>query len=277
MIEISQADFGVMIEQLFDENNIRFDMLCSIAYKTLHSTVEHWCVNDPYLCGMKYEDDIMQEIYIRLIKTCKSSFLLRNGAGGEINNDPKGFKNWLFKVALNIKRDFSKAVRRRSLKETGLVDGEKDSAPGDDGTLPVDPSEKCELLKNAVEIVLNSDSSVYKVLTWLAQCLFVVQFDVTKIQSNSMIIDFFETKTLHEMYNMILDASKDIPWLVISAKQQQKIEAKLNEPWTDDRYCGQVKFNEFFMKKGGKATISDWVNRTNNLIKRVVRDGSSDS
>lgn len=118
-----------MVEQLLDENGEKFDMLCSIADRTLRSTVAHWCANDPALCGRQMENDVMQEIYIRLIKTCKSTFLLRNGVNGEINNDLDGFKSWLFKVALNIKRDYSNATRNRSFKERGFADGEEEVSP----------------------------------------------------------------------------------------------------------------------------------------------------
>lgn len=276
MGEISRDEFNIMIEQLMDESNVKFDMLCSIADKILRSTVVHWCANDPSLCGKQLEDDIMQEIYIRLIKTCKSSFLLRNGVDGEINNVPDGFKSWLFKVALNIKRDYANAVRNRGFKERGFTDGEEETFAADSDSAEY-TEERCELLKAAFEIVLNSDNKVYKVLTWIAQCLFVLEFDITKIQSNGMIIDRFSTKTLREMYMIVLDSSKRIPWIVISARQQSKIEAQLAKPWTDGRVYGQVRYDEFFMKKGGKATISDWVNRMNNLVKRVVRDEASNS
>lgn len=264
-----------MIEQLLDESNVKFDMLCSIADKILRSTVVHWCANDPSLCGKQLEDDIMQEIYIRLIKTCKSSFLLRNGVDGELNTDPDGFKSWLFKVALNIKRDYSNAVRNRGFKERGFADGEEEIF-FDDESAEIS-EERCELLKVAFEIVLNSDNQVYKVLTWIAQCLFVLEFDITKIQSNGIIVDCFAAKTLREMYVIILESSKRIPWIAINANQRSKIEAQLEKPWTDGRMYGQVRYHEFFMKKGGKATISDWANRMNNLVKRVVRDEASNS
>lgn len=275
--KISKEEFNEMVDQLLNDNEVKFDALCSIAERTLRSTVVHWCVNDPYLCGKQLEDDIMQEIYIRLIKTCKSSFLLRNGVDGEINNDPEGFKSWLFKVAINIKRDFASSTRNLNFKEREFADGEEEKISDDTLELSENSEERNELLKAAFGIVLNSDSQIYKILTWIAQCLFILKFDITKIQSNGMIVEQFEDKTLREMYQLILDASKTIPWVVISTKQCDKIEAQLSDLWIDGRMYGQVKYSEFFMKKGGKATISDWVNRMNNMIKRVVRNESSNN
>ena len=76
MSVISEEEFNVIVEQLMDESDVKFNMLCSIADKTLRPTVAHRCTNDPSLYGKQLEDDIMQEIHIRLIKTCKSSFFI---------------------------------------------------------------------------------------------------------------------------------------------------------------------------------------------------------
>jgi len=35
----------------------------------------------------------------------------------------------------------------------------------------------------------------------------------------------------------------------------------------DDILLGEVRYGEFFMSKGDKQTISDWVNRIDNMIK----------
>lgn len=277
MSGISGEEFNIMIEQLLDENEVKFDMLSSIADRTLRPTVVHWCANDPSLCGKQLEEDIMQEIHIRLIKTCKSSFLLRNGVDGEVNNNPDGFKSWLFKVALNIKRDFANSARIHSFKEREFADWEEENISDDTLDLSENLEEKYELLKVAFDIVLSSDSQIYKVLTWIAQFLFILNFNVTKIQSNRMIVESFAAKTLCEMYQMLQESSKTIPWITITEKQHEKIKGQLSKPGTDGRRFGQMKYNEFFMKKGGKASISDWVNRMNNLVKRVIGDETSDN
>lgn len=273
----SKEEFDIMLEQLLDKNHASFDMLCSIAEKTLRSTVTRWCASDEALRGRRYEDDIMQEIQLRLIKTCKSSFLLRNGVDGPINDDPDGFKSWIFKVALNIKRDFSNSIRKVNGNVRSFEDGEENCI-ADDGDDSLRISEKhIELLTVAFSIVIDSDSNVYKILTWIAQCLFMLELDITKIQSNDLIIKTFENKTLGEMYQMVTDYSHNIPWLVISEEQRKKIDCQLSKTLDDDRKFYDIKYNECFMKKGDKATISDWINRMNNLVKRVIDNESSNS
>ncbi len=66
-----------MVKELLCDEKTSFSMLCHIAEKTLKPSVIAWCREDECLCGRGYENDIMQEICIRLIKTTVSSFLVR--------------------------------------------------------------------------------------------------------------------------------------------------------------------------------------------------------
>jgi hypothetical protein len=203
----------------------------------------------------------MQEIHLRLIKTTVSYFLLR-AEDGSVNMDREGFEAWMFRVAQNIKRDFANRIRRIRMKTTDLVDiGEEPLEEGPD---------RLEELARAFHIVLDADVQVYKVLTWVAQCLFIVELDVTKIRSNELIITTFGEKTLAEMRDMLVAATQGVRWMKIRPEQLDRIDRSLQAPYDDERCYGQVPYREFFMKKGGKATISDWVNRMNSMIKRVI-------
>ena len=274
--DFSKEEFDIMLEQLLDENQASFDMLCAIAERTLRPSVRHWCANDSRLRSKHFEDDVMQAIHLRLIQTTKSTFLLRNGVDGPVNNDPEGFRKWIFMVAHNITRSFAKSVGRIDGNETPLEDDENTDIPDkSDDALEI-RERNTELLSAAFSIVLDSDSGVYKVLTWIAQCVFMVKLDITKIHSNDLIVKTFENKSLGEMYRMVTEFSRNIPWMVIDEKHQEKIEDQLAKPWDEDRRYYDVKYGEFFMKKGGKATISDWVNRMNNLVRRVMDHEASD-
>ncbi|MBQ9914678.1 MAG: hypothetical protein IJO50_00900, partial [Clostridia bacterium] len=105
-------EFDLMVEELLYCEPISFRMLCNIADKTLRNKVKHWCLLDDALRSRGYEDDIMQEICIRLMKTTVTYFLLKDGADGPVNYDPKGFKYWLTTVGENIKRDFANKIRK---------------------------------------------------------------------------------------------------------------------------------------------------------------------
>ncbi|MBE6974073.1 MAG: hypothetical protein E7436_01085 [Ruminococcaceae bacterium] len=258
---VSEQEFHIMVDELLYREEVSFTMLCSIAEGVLRPSVRRWCAADDTLRGKNYEEDIMQEIHLRLIKTTVSHFLLRE-EDGSVNMDPAGFEAWMFRVARNIKKDFANRVRRISLKTTDLVEIGQEPAE--------DNPDRLEDLARAFRIVLDADVQVYKVLTWVAQSLFIVELDVTRIRSNELIIDTFGEKTLFEMRDMLVTAARGIRWMEIRPEQLDKIDRALRAPYDEERCYGQVTYREFFMKKGGKATISDWVNRMNGMIKRVM-------
>ena len=72
----SKEEFRIMVDQLLYQEKPSFDMLCMMAEKTLRPTVIHWCQMDDCLRGGGYEDDILQEIYMRLINTTVDYFCL---------------------------------------------------------------------------------------------------------------------------------------------------------------------------------------------------------
>ena len=185
-----------------------------------------------------------------------------------MNNDPKGFKSWIITVADNLKRDFANKVRNVDFKTENIDDSKFEPTSIQDDM----DEERKQQLRQAFNIVLSADVNVYKVLTWIAQFIFVIDCDVTKIQSNEKIIEIFEQKTLFEMYDMLRALSKHIDWIEISPEQNKKIISELNKPWNAEHVYGEIEYKEFFMKvngkKSGKKSISDWMNRMNNMLRK---------
>lgn len=269
MRPFTDEEFEIMISEMTDSAHPSSDMLCSIAEKTLRSKVRYWCSTDFVLRGRGMEDDIMQDIFIRLIKTTVTHFLVRKDRNGEVNRNPDEFKSWIFKVAERIKIDTANALRNRDYKARGFEDGEEEQIPDE----PYDDDEQSyqhETLAEAFKIVLESDARIYKILTWFAQSLFIIEFDVTKIQSNDAIITAFSEKTLFEMKDILLGFADKIDWIVIAPEQIEKINRALNAEFKN-KLIGEIKYKDFFMKKGGKASISDWVNRMNRLIESRMK------
>ncbi len=262
-----------MVDELLCCEPRRFDMLCHIAEKTLKSSVARWCRTEECLRGRDYESDIMQEIQLRLIKTTVSKFLLRQGLDGPVNNDPEGFEDWLFVVAKNQKRDFANKIRSIDFNTTELDGTEAEECTEE--MYDVDEQERIDKLKGAFAAVLAADVGVYKILTWIAQFVFILDNDITKIQSNELIVRTFENKTLYEMYDMIITASQSIPWIEISADQHEKIMSALRKTHDDGVLYGEIRYKEFFMKSNGavsgKKSISDWVNRLNSMINKKTQ------
>lgn len=270
-------EFEIMVQELLYRDPVSFDALCQIADKTLRPSVINWCKTEDCLRGRGYEDDIMQEIHLRLIKTTVDYFLLREGVEGPYNNNPEGFEDWMFRVADNLKRDFANKVRNRDFKTEDIDDLSIISTPDDSD---YDTEDRIDRLKEAFSIVISANVNIYKVLTWLAQSIFILDANVTKIKSNELIINAFENKTLFEMYDMLLTASKRIPWIVISKMQNDRILEALRKKRSGDVSYGETKYKEFFMKHNGevsgKKSISDWMNRMNDTIRKET-DPQSDT
>lgn len=268
-LNFTKEEFEVLVYELLYKKPASFDMLCNIAEKSLRGSVNYWFSTDALLKGCGLEDDLMQEIKIRLIKTTVSSFMLKNGVDAPFNNDPEGFGKWMYVVALNVKRDYFNAKREEYFHTVDIAD-----YPDLSSEMYEDDAEtKREELVQAFSIVLDSNVSIYKILTWIAQFVFYFNYDITRIQSNRKMVEEFEHKTLYEMFFMIINASVKIRWLVFTTEQKQKILEELRKKYDENTVYGDVKYCEFFMKnkdgeKSGSKSISDWVNRMDNIIRR---------
>lgn len=265
----TQEEFDTMVNQLLVEEPVSYDMLCMIADKVLRPTVIYWCKNEDSLRGRDCENDIMQDIYLRLIKKTIGYFLLRSDMDDQVNLDPEGFEDWLFRVARNIKRDHARKNRSHDIKNTELDGSETAEMTSDWTGIGED---RVERLRAAFDVVISADVSVYKTLTWLAQSLLVLYLDITKIRANEQILEKYSHRTLNEMYDSLRQISGQIPWMHISENQHRKIRAALDAPWEKDMTFGQLPYRTFFMKyrgeESGKKSISDWVNRLNAIIRR---------
>ena len=272
MMRFTRDEFDVMVYELLNKEPISFDMLCQIIEKTLRPSVVNWCKNEACFRGREYENDIMQEIHLRLMKTTVDYFLLRDGVEGSYNDNPEGFEDWIFFVAKNIERDFANKIRNRDFTTEDIDNPTIGEIPSND--YEDDTEENIDRLKQAFSIVLSSNVGIYKVLTWIAQFIFILGLDVSKIKSNELIITAFANKTLCDMYKMILTASDKIPWIVITREQNEKILEALRKKRNGNVSYGETKYKEFFMKHNGevsgKKSISDWMNRMNDMIKRRV-------
>ena len=73
---ITQEEFDVMEDELLHQKQTRYDMLCKIARKFLTRKVKSWCKNTVGLKGVE-PDDVMQSIYLHLIKVTVDKFFLK--------------------------------------------------------------------------------------------------------------------------------------------------------------------------------------------------------
>lgn len=263
----SVEEFDKMYQEIMRNEQPCFDTLVYISQKSLYRIICKWCYTDSALRGRQYEDDIMQLIHIRLIKNCVKGFFMKKADG---NYDPDGFDTWMKTVATNIFIDFAKKIKSEPLIDT--EDGGETKGGNPPPVVIIDASEyTIKRLNEAFKIVVESDSKVHIVLTWLAQMLIIASTDMNKIDANLVIEKVISPLTLDDMFLLILKTAKIVPWLQLEQSQIDRIKLRLNEKGNDNYRLGDYKYESFYMKKGPKASISDWVNRMNSQIEKKLK------
>lgn len=271
---ITEKEFDKIIDEVIYQKPPRYDTLLEVARRILYPTVKRWCYNDLSLRRHQELDDVMSEICIRIMTTCVTCFFLRDDLpdGETLNRDRVGLVKWMFVVARHKKCDIAHDLRSVDLRSTSIDDRELRSLEAPDPELE---RERIKRLSKAFSIVLDSDASIYKVLTWLAVILFMIHLDMTKIDSTSKIVEEFSDKPLNELWSVILGYSEEIEWVRITKSQRARIESALKKRNKDGRTFGETPFRNFFMKKGGKGSVSDWMNRINTHVRAEIKDGTS--
>ena len=261
----TEEEFKTIFHEIVVDRPSCYDTMLMIAERMLEGSVRKWCNEDPYLNNDYHIHEIMQLIRIRLYKKCVTGFFLRNG---EPNYDPDGFKNWIFTVALNVKRDYAKKVKQLAFKEgNGSEDFEPvDPTGGDDSLLISD--EKIEKLNRSFSIVIGHHSKVHIILTWLATMLLIAVHGFSKIKATDVLIRAFDSMTLDAMLNLIFRYIFAIPWMQQDESSLSSLKERLNKTDKNGVRLGDKKYHDFYMKKGAKASVSDWVYRMNQIVEK---------
>lgn len=252
----SVEEFKILQDELTGEVK-RHDMLIKLARKTLLGAVYNWCRQYPTLKGCGYEEDIMQNICLRLIKYCGYDFKFKTD---DLEQNSREFKSWLFAVAINEFTDFKKKKDRIYFNESEMF--ENSSEPTHETVLTFIENER---LLNAFETVITSSSKAYIIITWLAAMIFIATENIGRIQANKILFDRFTQMTLDEMYDFV--EKKLIKMMIIPPDSDimKSLKNKLDDKKNGQR-TGNMKYGDFYMKKGGISSISDWINRMNNYI-----------
>lgn len=274
-MRFSEQDFDTMLCELFSKPAV-FDMLYRITRIELEPSIKKLVSGSYYLRVFYSAEDLLQDVCAKVIQKALTRFFLKNGPNGEVNRDATGFCAWLHTVAKNEGLD-----RIKKIKETQGLDKSNDFTNGsipDIRSAKRVPENTKEDLQNAFDIILSSKNiSIYKSLTWLAQSIFLLTYDISRIEANSLLLTEFENKTLFQLYESIVRNAVYLPWLTLTDTQKDIINRALNEPYDEKRVYGEVTYYEFFMSKGGKASISDWINRLDTKIRgRLSKNGTSD-
>ena len=257
----SDEEFESIAWELTKHNPVCYDTFAMVVKRMLVGYIGRICNGYCYLRDSHLQEDIFQDIYIKLQKTCITHFFLRNG---EINYDPLGFKNWVFTVAKNYIIDFAKKRGRIQFNEAEL---DKYENTPDSSDILVSDDALCRL-SDAFCTVINSNLGIHKVLTWLAVMITVCYRNQDKIDANRTVEEECTNLTLDQMLDLILSRADKITWLSIGDGQIENLRSRLDEIGKSRVRLGDMKYGDFYMKAGSIKSISDWTNRIKEYLEK---------
>lgn len=271
------CEFEIMVRELSCKEGVKFDALCRISESFLKPYISNLCRKYKVLRDITdIGEDLYHDVLVCLIKSCIDQFLYRDGT---LNNDSEGFLRWIYTITRNTVTSSAKRYGEKICAETDIVDdgGEIIDIPSNIDN-PLVTIEARETLKECFGAVLSSDNALHISFTWILRAVLLSRCDmsltledgIAESKVNALVAETFGELTLGEIYAVILLESRSMPWLDINENDNKRIRDKLSEPFSNGRPLEDIRYSELFMKKGGKATVSDWVNRVNMRIIKAV-------
>ena len=261
MRPFTNEEYQIMIDELTKQESASFDMMCLIAERTLKPLIKKWCYESEDLRYRQYEDDIMQDTQIRLIKTCVTHFLRREDRQYKINDDPDEFCAWIKTVGKNMTKDKAKEVRKQDFHTAALT--REIPAPDEFRKIEDDTEER---FAEAFHIAVRAPRNPHIVLTWIMQSILSVYYDIKRIKATQVIEETVSDKTLFEMWDMILGMLEELPALRTSDDENDYMTSRLDETNAENEKVGDTVYRDYYGNRGGKTAISDWIYRMNQWL-----------
>lgn len=269
MGKFSDEEFHEIITELFEREPACADTLLKVVDKVYRNRIRGWCSTHRDVIGCGYEEDILQDIKIKILTHCTTSFFLKKGVDSGVNTNPEEFAKWMNTVVKNTLTDFLNKQTKHAEVFRPIEEDEGITDPVFDNW--ENTEELQHILSRAFAVVISADSDAHIVLTWIGSFLFIYEYGIKSCHVSKELVQAFETKTLCQMRDVLLRAAQRLPWLALSEHQLGKLNASLRKPFDHTRTCGEVPYREFFMKSGGRSSISNWNNRMNKLVKRAMK------
>ena len=125
-------------------------------------------------------------------------------------------------------------------------------------------------LIDSFRFVMKSRREIYVKLTWISCAVIMIASGDTRKNVTQYMEDVFSTFTLSQMYTVTERASQKIVWLSMEPQDWLRLELELSEHHTNGKPFAQCVYSDFYMNKGGKASISNWIS---NINKALTKEG----
>lgn len=272
----TEAEYEKILREVVidGDNSVKFDTLSLVAERLVRPKVALWC-RAGGLLKPQHEDDLMQDIHLRLMKNVVTRFVFPSKSTEGMLRNADGFRLWMFSEAKYEKMNFLKKLYKHAKNAIGW----EEAFPfGEDGRSFMESVEKTAeesdlpLLKRVFHTALGLRSRPYKILCWLAIFLCIAG-GRTKIEANAIVDGAFGEATLYDMCRRVFAIAARIPWLEVSDGDEKTLMDALSQSEEDEICYGEKFLKDFYMKKGAKSSLSDWFHRINEQIQKKTGKG----
>ena len=251
MYSIKEEDVRNIAAELTGSESFVVSPLYEVMRKTSFPAICAKCRSTACLRDRAVEEDIFQDVYIRVWTHAFRILFTDEG----LNADPVVFARWLATVTKNRINDYI----RRASGQDARTEVRRRGADGQDE----DPFLR-------VDRVMGKGSSLHIDLAWLAYMLLVLTEGAERGKASGLVALRYGDLTLREMYQAVVWDAHTVSWMRISSAALEQMRSRLLEKDEKGVMYGRAVFSSFFMKKGGAASVSDWVNRVNGRIRKIL-------
>ncbi len=266
--------YKAVYEEVHNRAFSEYENVFIFAKTFLQYYVKLWCNGDYILKSGNHYEDVLEEICIHITKKCDKFFFNNQG-----EKNCENFKAWCYTVARNYFNSYYKRVKKDAEDNADYIKKESKKIPIDSDAIEdvVDRQEALEVnrieLSNVFSIVFNLKTKPHIALTWLSVTMFMLVKNCSKIEATHATVAAFSECSLFKMLDIIIATIKKYKWLEVNDYSINMQYAKLQQAHQEtSKLIGDMKYSEFYMKKGAEMSISDWLNRVNEqIVKKMTR------
>lgn len=286
MWEIPEELYNKMLDEIFGENKKpKFDTMAVIVDKLMSPAVARWCRSAFNKRAWEYQDDMLQDILLRVMQTSVTYFFLHGGRETP-NDSAEDFSKWTYTVSLSVRNNFLKKYGKElshrgelgfiTDKDSGEEESETDALENVDSGDVNDSSllEARERLNSVFSSVMSFRSKPYIILTWMGVHLIELIAGMNQREAIDEIDCLYSDRTLKDFYDFVCILSDKRKWIEYSPEAMKQLGTSLGAAAKGDKTFAESVLKCFYMEGGAQRSMCDWINKTNKKIRGDIENGN---